>query len=198
MIGKLSGKVFCSGDNAIVDVAGVGYLVYCSTKNLANFVDGEYYQLFIETHVREDHIHLYGFLSIAEKNIFNMLLSVNGVGPRMALAILSVLNNEQIVVAICNQDKAMFQTISGIGPKLAARIIVELKDKIAKISVVENGNTNVIAINNGVVIDAISALTNLGINRAEAQNLVSNILATQPDLSIDELIKLALQTRHSH
>jgi Holliday junction DNA helicase RuvA len=92
----------------------------------------------------------------------------------------------------------MFQTISGIGPKLAARIIVELKDKIAKISIVENGNTNVIAINNGVVIDAISALTNLGINRAEAQNLVSNILVTQPELSIDELIKLALQTRHNH
>jgi Holliday junction DNA helicase RuvA len=195
MIGKLKGRIdSCFDDHAIVDVNGVGYLVYCSAKSLHKLTEGDFCQLFIDTHVREDHIHLYGFLSLEEKGFFNILQSVNGIGTRMALSILSHLTPGQISIAVAQKDKGSFRAVSGVGPKLAERILIELKDKVGANSTNNLSNLSTLNIGN-ITSDAISALTNLGINRIEAQNSVSAIFSKNPDILIDELIRLALKER---
>lgn len=196
MIGKLKGKIdACFNDYVIIDVSGVGYLVYCSSKTLNKLVVNEFCQLFIETHVREDHINLYGFLSLEEKAFFNLLQSVNGIGTRMALAILSNLSPEQIQSAIARRDKEAFKAISGVGLKLAERIIIELKDKaltnFTNNLTMDNNDTDLAKISS----DATLVLTSLGIGKTEAQNLVQGIIAENSNLSINELIKLALKAR---
>ncbi|WP_341749870.1 Holliday junction branch migration protein RuvA [Candidatus Tisiphia endosymbiont of Sialis lutaria] len=199
MIGKLKGTIdACFNDYVIIDVNGVGYLVYCSSKTLNKLVVNEFCQLFIETHVREDHINLYSFLSLEEKFVFNLLQSVNGIGTRMALAILSNLSPEQIQSAIARRDKEAFKAVSGVGLKLAERIIIELKDKA-----LTNLTTNLPIDKNDsdlskISSDATLVLTSLGVNRTEAHNLVQEIIAKDPDLSINELIKLALKARSSN
>ncbi|MCC8416098.1 MAG: Holliday junction branch migration protein RuvA [Rickettsia endosymbiont of Gnoriste bilineata] len=199
MIGKPKGTIdACFNDYVIIDVNGVGYLVYCSSKTLNKLVVNEFCQLFIETHVREDHINLYGFLSLEEKFVFNLLQSVNGIGTRMALAILSNLSPEQIQSAIARRDKEAFKAVSGVGLKLAERIIIELKDKA-----LTNLTTNLPIDKNDsdlskISSDATLVLTSLGVNRTEAHNLVQEIIAKDPDLSINELIKLALKARSSN
>jgi Holliday junction DNA helicase RuvA len=196
MIGKLSGKIDSFlDDHLIIDVGGVGYLVFCSGKTRHKLQLGEFCQLFIETHVREDHINLYGFLSLIEKQVFNLLLAVNGIGPRMAINILSSLSPEEIELAIGNRDKELFKSISGVGQKLAERIIIELKDKVSIYPKGSTDITNLISGKSSDAADAISALINLGINRIEAQNSINAILVKMPDASIDELIKLSLKTR---
>ncbi|WP_341747724.1 Holliday junction branch migration protein RuvA [Candidatus Tisiphia endosymbiont of Dascillus cervinus] len=199
MIGKLKGKIdACFNDYVIIDVSGVGYLVYCSSKTLNKLVVNEFCQLFIETHVREDHINLYGFLSLEEKAFFNLLQSVNGIGTRMALAILSNLSPEQIQSAIARRDKEAFKAISGVGLKLAERIIIELKDKaltnFTNNLTMDNNDTELAKISS----DATLVLTSLGIGKTEAQNLVQGIIAENSNLSINELIKLALKARGSN
>lgn len=199
MIGKLKGKIdACFYDYVIIDVSGVGYLVYCSSKTLNKLVVNEFCQLFIETHVREDHINLYGFLSLEEKAFFNLLQSVNGIGTRMALAILSNLSPEQIQSAIARRDKEAFKAISGVGLKLAERIIIELKDKaltnFTNNLTMDNNDTDLAKISS----DAALVLTSLGIGKTEAQNLVQGIIAENSNLSINELIKLALKARGSN
>ncbi|MGI4776294.1 MAG: Holliday junction branch migration protein RuvA [Janthinobacterium lividum] len=196
MIGKLYGQVdSCFEDYAIINVQGVGYLVHCSAKTLHKLINDSFCKLFIETHVREDHINLYGFLAIEEKGCFNILQSVNGIGPRMALTILSHLSPTEIGNAVAAKDKEIFRAISGVGPKMAERILIELKDKlsstIASFSTVGiSGSQNSVLVN-----DAISALTNLGINRIDVQNSVTNIINSNPEISINELIRLALKER---
>ena len=202
MIGKLSGRVDSQGDDyVIIDVNGVGYLVYASVKTLAKLTEGETYKLFIETHVREDHIHLYGFLSIEEKSFFNLLQSVNGIGTRMALSILSSLTPIDIQIAINNEDKNIFKAISGVGAKLAERIVLELKDKIAKIassSAVIKDSLNIKKITPIASNEVIKALVNLGFSRFEAQNVVQEIITKNPEISIDELIRTALKNRNAN
>lgn len=194
MIGKLKGKVdSCFSDYVIIDVNGVGYLVYCSNITLSKLAINEFCQLFIETHVREDHINLYGFLSLEEKNFFNTLQSVNGIGTRMSLAILSALSPEQIQTAIARRDKDAFKVISGVGNKLAERIIVELKDKM--LGSIEASNLAIDTSNRNLASDAILALTSLGISKNEAQNLVQDTIANNHDISLNDLIKQALKAR---
>lgn len=201
MIGKLNGKIdSCFSDYVIIDISGVGYLVYCSSRTLNQLVVNENCQLFIETHVREDHINLYGFLSMEEKNFFNLLQSVNGIGTRMALSILSGLSLQQIQSAIAKRDKDVFKSVSGVGLKLAERIIIELKNKIPS-NVMDDSNSIVDRNDlesDGVASDAVLALLGLGLNRAEAQNLVQGVIAKNPDVSIDQLITLALKMRGSN
>jgi holliday junction DNA helicase RuvA len=198
MIGKLRGKIdSCFEDYVIIDVGGIGYQVYCSTSNLHRLIVGEFCQLFIETHVREDHIHLYGFLTVEEKSCFNLLQLVSGIGARMALAILSALSPNQIAIAVSMKDKEVFRSISGVGHKLAERILIELKDKITINNIYDFSTSNNVSAN-PIAFDAISALTNLGINRLEAQNSVSTILGQNQEISIDELIRLAIKERGSN
>src|SRR5688572_4636847 len=135
MIGKLTGRVDdVAEDHAILDVGGVGYLIFASAKTLGQLVSGQAASLRIETHVREDHFHLYGFTSEAERAWFKTLNTVQGVGVKMALAILSVFTPDQLLTAIGAQDKKAFTTVSGVGPKLAERIVTELKSTVAKMS----------------------------------------------------------------
>ena len=197
MIGKLKGIIdSCYHDHVIIDVGGVGYLVFCSSKTLANLTPGDSVMLLIETHVREDHIHLYGFYSSEEKSSFILLQSVKGVGTRMSLAILSTLSPDEISYALATKDTTAFSRVSGVGKKLAERIITELKDKyssnyISEIPITSSAGKDS-SINN-IAIDSISALVALGVNKAEAQNRVNTLLAQDRNISLNELIKLALK-----
>lgn len=192
MIGKLKGVVdSCYNDHAIIDVSGIGYFVFCSSKTLANLDLGSTVVLLIETHVREDHIHLYGFYSAEEKSTFSLLQSVKGVGTKMALAILSTLTPEEVSYALATKDTTSFSRVSGVGKKLAERIVTELKDKYASGYVMEQSVTKSTLGNNG--IDAISALVSLGVNKVDAQNRISALLAQNKNSSLNDLVKAALK-----
>src|SRR5262245_52430781 len=136
MIAKLTGVIDSKGaDAAIVDVGGVGYQVFCSARSLNRLpAAGGAISLFIETHVREDHIHLYGFIDAAEREWFRLLTTVQGVGAKLALAILGVLSSGDLTQAILVQDKTSLTRASGVGPELAARIVAELQDKVGGIA----------------------------------------------------------------
>src|SRR5215469_1609121 len=118
-------------DAAVIDVGGVGYLAFCSTRTVGRLPPpGSPVRLLIETHVREDHIHLYGFIDAAERDWFRLLTTVQGVGARLALSILSAVAPEKLGLAILAQDKAVLAQAEGVGPRLAARIVNELRDKV--------------------------------------------------------------------
>ncbi len=182
MIAKLTGLIDSSGAGwAVVDVSGVGYLVRCSGRALVALPGpGEPVSMFIETHVREDHIHLYGFPEAAERDWFNLLSTVQGVGARMALAILSVLTPGDLIQAIAAQDKRALTRANGVGPKLAARVVTELKDKAGQFALGPAGALAGAAASNGgagaapLSEDAISALVNLGYQRGEAFGAVAH------------------------
>lgn len=183
MIAKLKGLVDATGEDwAVVDVGGVGYLVFCSAKTLARLpAVGEATQLFVETHVREDHIHLYGFTDAAEREWFRLLLTVQGVGSKVALALLSALAPEDLSRAIAAGDKAMLSRAQGVGPKLAARLVTELKDKAAGMATAafpaSAGGSPVAPLAAGPLEDAVSALVNLGYRRLEAHAAVVKVAA---------------------
>jgi Holliday junction DNA helicase RuvA len=193
MIGKLTGKVDSYfEDHIILDVSGVGYLVYCSQKIISSVVIGQEISLIIHTHVREDLIHLYGFASPIEKQYFNALQIVNGIGAKLALLILSQISFDMIYNAVQQKNKDIFKQISGVGPKLAERMIIELKDKLPYILTTSNNQSSS---NLNYTSDAIAALVNLGISRSEAQNLVSSVLQNHPELETSDLITFALRNR---
>ncbi|GAC1549846.1 MAG: Holliday junction branch migration protein RuvA [Beijerinckiaceae bacterium] len=180
MIGKLSGIIDSYGeDHVILDVQGVGYLVQCSTRTLQRLpARGEAASFAIETQVREDAIRLFGFTSDAERDWFRLLQSVQGVGAKVALALLGILSAGELATAIGTQDKASVARAPGVGPKLAARIVAELKDKAPVLAAVDP----VVARLSGEeeakraprpVQDAISALVNLGYGRPQAAAAVA-------------------------
>lgn len=203
MIAKLTGVVDGSGlDSAVIDVAGVGYLIFASKRTLSALPSqGEVASLLIETHVREDHIHLYGFLDAAERDWFGLLCTVQGVGARVALAILSVLTPERLVQAIAAQDKSALTQASGVGPKVAGRIVSELKDKAGSIALgpaaaalggspIDGTGTP----GGGVSEDAVSALVNLGYRRAEAFGAVARAAGQLGgEASVEALIRVGLK-----
>ncbi len=136
MIAKLTGLIDSTdGEGAVLDVGGVGYLVFCSARTLARLpARGMPASLLIETHVREDHIHLYGFADAGERDWFRLLTTVQGVGARLALAVLSVLGPDDLARAIAAADRASLARAPGVGPKLAGRIAAELKDKVGAVA----------------------------------------------------------------
>lgn len=199
MIGKLKGLVDWVGeDQAILDVGGVGYLVTCSGRTLGRLVRGEAASLLVETTVREDRIVLFGFRDSAERDWFRLLLTVQGVGSKVALAILTALSVDQLVQAVAAQDKKPLGQASGVGPKLAARIVAELKDKVGGIAL---GAGAAGAAKGGAAMpampglapslaDAVSALVNLGYGRAEALGAVAKAAAKAgPEAAVEALIK---------
>ena len=201
MIGKLTGLVDSTGDDwALIEVGGVGYVVFCSRRTLGQ-IQGlrEPASLLVETHVREDHIHLYGFAERSERDWFLLLGKVQGVGAKMALAILSVLSPEQLAQAIAAQDKATLTRADGVGPKIAGRITAELKDKAGGIALgpvaLAGGNGEAAAATMaGNAEDAVSALVNLGYRRVEAFGAVAKASRTLGDeASIESLIRVGLQ-----
>ncbi len=196
MIARLKGIVDEIGDDwAIIDVGGVGYFVYCPGKTLQGLPKiGESVVLHIETHVREDHIHLYGFLTGGEKEWFGRLQSVQGVGAKVALAILSVLSPAEVAQAIAAQDKTMIGRASGVGPKLATRIVIELKDKVTAFAGFEAVPGAPRTAGGSAAADAVSALVNLGYRQADAMGAVARVnRAHGGEASLDALIRGGLK-----
>jgi Holliday junction DNA helicase RuvA len=200
MIAKLSGlldsvaETFC-----ILDVNGVGYQVFCSARTLRNLPrPGEALRLHIETHVREEHIHLFGFVSEAERSCFNLLQTVQGVGAKVALGILSTLAPDELFRAIASADKTSLNRCDGVGPKLAVRLITELKDKVGGIALgpvasAAPADTPTEGAN-GPVADALSALVNLGYKRADAFGAVTTAARNLGDkANVQQLIPAALK-----
>jgi len=176
MIAKLAGVIDQIGpEAAVIDVGGVGYLAFCSTRTISRLpVVGAPASLLIETHVREDHIHLYGFLDAAERDWFRQLTTVQGVGARLALAILSVVTPEQLGPAILAHDKAALMRADGVGARLAARIVNELHDKVGGAAAeVTLPTTTAPDADASPAADAVSALVNLGYRRSEAFGAVA-------------------------
>ena len=200
MIARLTGILAVQGDDrAVIDVGGVGYLVFCSGRTLGRLpAIGGTVQLEIETHVREDHIHLYGFLDGAEHDWFRLLTTVQGVGSRVALAVLSVLSPDELTRAIASGDKTAVSRANGVGPKLAGRIVLELKDKLGGIAL---GAAATMGKGRGAIpapatadADAVSALVNLGYGRSEAFAAVARAGSRLGDgAALADLIRAGLE-----
>ncbi|KEZ19273.1 Holliday junction ATP-dependent DNA helicase RuvA [Sphingobium yanoikuyae] len=197
MIAKLKGRLDSTGiDHAIIDVGGVGYLVGASSRTLAALGPvGEAVTIHTEMLVAEDSIRLVGFARAEERDWYRLLTHVQGVGSRVALAILSALEPLELHRAIMMGDKAMIARANGVGPKLAQRIVNELKDKIGAAPAGAPGMPGVVALPTGsFAADALSALQNLGFKPAEASGAVA---AAEEELgngaSLDTLVRLALR-----
>lgn len=200
MIGKLKGTVDEIGDDHIViDVHGVGYVAHCSTRTLASANTDEALVLFIETYVREDQLRLFGFGTMLEREWFRLLQSVQGVGAKVALAILSTLTPSDLANAIALQDKAMVARAPGIGPKVAQRIVTELKNKAPALAGDAVGAIGLKqelgeGVASGPISDAVSALSNLGYSRDQAANAVAAAMKTAgEDSDSATLIRLGLK-----
>ena len=202
MIAKLKGLIDSVGDDwAVVDCGGVGYLVSCSSRTLARLQAGTAATLVVETHVREDAIALYGFLESGERDWFRLLTTVQGVGARVALSILSVAAPEQLLQIIAAQDKAGLTRAAGVGPKLALRILTELKDKAGKIALggfapglAAIASAAPLPAMSGRLEDAVSALVNLGYRRLEAFQAVGEAARDLPEeADAATLIRAALK-----
>ncbi len=185
MIARLAGTLesVSAAEGLVIDVSGVGYQVFCSGRTAARIGGkGDRVALLIDTHVREDHIHLYGFCDRLEQEWFRLLTSVQGVGARVGMAILSACPPEQLATAIAAGDAAFLRQAEGVGPKLAARIVTELKDKAGKIGVAPAipataGKVAAGAGPQGLQEDAVLALMGLGYNRGIAYSAVMKACA---------------------
>lgn len=196
MIASLKGLVQAVGaDHAVIDVAGVGYLVQASSRALATLEPGAATLLLVETQVREDAITLFGFASATERDWFRLLTGVQGVGGRLALAILGTLAPDEIARAVTLDDRAMIARAPGVGPRLAARIATELKGKapaVTGLAAAGGGAPNVTPAA-GAAADAVSALENLGFRAPEAARAVAQAQQDLGDLPTAALIREALK-----
>ncbi len=196
MIGYIKGKVTDITDNAIVlEKDGIGFFIYTSQLVIANLsMNQETVTIYTHMHVREDEISLFGFLSKEELEMFRMLLTVNGVGPKAALSILSVLSVPDLICAIVSGDTSSIKKANGIGAKGAGRIIMELKDKVSLDTVgdtLQNDTTN-ISVSDGAVMNAVLALTSLGYSESESRNAIGKV-AGYETMTTEELLKHALR-----
>jgi Holliday junction DNA helicase RuvA len=194
MIAHLKGSLTSAGiDHAVIEVAGVGYLVGASSRTLSSLGPvGTAAMLHTEMLVGEDFIRLVGFASADERDWFRLLTGVQGVGARVALAILSVLAPDELAAAVSRQDKAMVARANGVGPKLAERIVRELKDRVGTVALGVGGAAP--AASGGVSGDALSALANLGFRPAEAASAVKAAEdALGPGATLDSLVREALR-----
>ncbi|MFC1916373.1 Holliday junction branch migration protein RuvA [Chloroflexota bacterium] len=189
MISSLHGKVESLGsDWAIINVGGIGFQVYMPTSTLSTLgAIGKEVQLYTHFHLREDNATLYGFASAEELTLFQTLIGVSGLGPKMALAMLSGMSVEQLVTAIATGSTDLLTVIPGIGKKVASRIVLELKEKIGA-GWITTPATQLAQENT----DVLAALTSLGYSAAEATRAIAT-LPTTTDLSLEEKIKLALE-----
>ena len=201
MIGKLTGKVDSVGpDWVILDVGGVGYVVHCSSRTLGRLPKaGEIARLSIETHVREDRIQLFGFMADLEREWFRLLNTVQGVGTKVALAVLSTLEASDLATAIALQDKAAVSRAPGVGPKVAVRIVTELKDRAPLFADVDPGLARFageVAEARGPrpARDAVSALVNLGYAAPQASAAIAAAMkAAGDDATTERLIRAGLK-----
>ncbi|MFC1870257.1 Holliday junction branch migration protein RuvA [Chloroflexota bacterium] len=187
MIASLNGAPESLGSNwAVINVGGIGFQVYMPTSTLSTLRTGQAVKLYTHLHLREDNVTLYGFGSADELGLFQTLLGVTGLGPRLALAMLSAMDAEKLMMAIATGSADLLTMVPGIGKKVASRIILELKEKIGAGWIT---TTAELAQENAEVI---AALTSLGYSTAEASRAVAT-LPPSSDLILEEKIKLALQ-----
>jgi len=194
MIARLKGLLDGTGaDSAVIDVGGVGYLVFASTRTLAQLgAIGDEVVLHTEMLVAEDSIRLVGFASAGERDWFRLLVSVQGVGAKVALAILSALSADEVHRAVASGDSAMISRAQGVGPKLAQRIVNELKDKAGGVALGPAGTAVQAAGSHAQ--DAASALINLGFRPVEASAAVAKAESELgPEASLDQLVRTALK-----
>ena len=185
MIAKLKGKIEYLRDNyAVVDVGGVGYKVFVSAFTMGKIASEKEVSFFIHTYVREDILTLYGFPTLAELEMFELLLSVSGIGPKAAMGILSIADPKTIRTAIINEDPAILTKVSGVGKRTAERVIVELKNKVADLTVGEKEEA--IADN-----DALEALASMGYSVTEAREALKHVSKDVKD--VGERVKMALK-----
>ena len=217
MIGRLRGRVdYKAQDHFLLDVNGVGYLVFCSERTLANIpTNGEFTTIYTDLLVREDLMQLFGFVSQVEKEWYRLLISVQGVGAKASLAILSALGEDGVSRAIALGDWTSIKAAKGIGPKTAQRVVNELKDKAAHvmsivpievgggkkeigdediIEVIDNQASNDLSLSNkSAQADALSALQNLGYTPGDSATAVAKVLHESSDVSTEELIRASLK-----
>jgi Holliday junction DNA helicase RuvA len=185
MIGFLSGKVIQKGsDKIIVDVNGVGYVVYLTEFGMEQCTEGDDVNINIYTHVREQEITLYGFFQSDEQEIFELLISVSGIGPKAGLKILAVADVQTITLAIANEDTAILTKVSGIGPKIAKKVVNELSGKV--VAPVDAAVGDALAQS-----DAIDALKSMGYSVAEARNAIEGAPKDMTD--VGDIVKFALK-----
>lgn len=176
--------------DVVIDCNGVGYLLNISLHTFSQIPDNEALKLFTHLIVREDSHTLFGFSSIAEREIFRLLISVSGIGANTARTMLSSLSPQQVKEAIAHGDVALIQSIKGIGAKTAARVILDLKDKVLKVYDIDEVSVNK---NNTNKDEALSALEVLGFAKKQSERIVDKIVSQQPDASVETIIKEALK-----
>lgn len=195
MIGKLTGIVDSLGDDhAILDVNGVGYLVSCPSSTLSKLVAGNTASLMIETRVTDETIKLYGFSSAEEREWFRLLQTVQNVGARVALNVLSALSSRDLERALALGDKAAIGRAQGVGPKLALRIVTELKDKAPAMMLRGHGDETVAhAAPRGPEADAVAALVGLGYSPSQASEVVARVARDLGNVAVEVLIRECLR-----
>jgi len=177
-------------DSAIVEVNGIGFEIFISsTTYLALPEEGSDITLYLHTYVREDAISLYGFYTPVERLLFKLLISVSGIGPKVARNILSNIQINDFISAIVSKDLARLSAVQGLGKKTAEKLILELKEKIGdlQVSSYNTGNKHI------VLSDAVSALVNLGYKQQQSREVVEEVLKETTSLSIEDVIKLSLK-----
>ena len=191
MITHIQGKlVEKNPTDVVIDCNGVGYVLNISLHTYSQIPDGEHLKLFTHLQVKEDSHTLFGFSSLAEREIFRLLISVSGIGANIARTMLSSLTPKQVREGIALGDVALIQSIKGIGAKTAQRVIIELKDKVLKIYDIDEvsvskGNTS--------KDEALSALEVLGFVKKQAERVIDKIIMSQPDATVETIIKQALK-----
>jgi Holliday junction DNA helicase RuvA len=196
MIGKLNGRIdSVNEDNCILDVNGVGYVVYCPSRILLSLQLGQSKSLVTHLLVKEDQLTLFGFNDKEEKDCFLNLQTVQGVGAKMALSVLNALSPAKISLALLSDDESAFKQISGIGSKLASRIINELKGKAHLFSSSEtNFSPSQANCKNdaSILADALSALSNLGFSKSETYPIINKLYADNENIAFDDLLRHTL------
>ncbi|BDQ03793.1 Holliday junction branch migration protein RuvA [Ignavibacterium sp.] len=188
MIGYLRGKIISAKPTQIIlDVNGVGYLVNISISTFEKISDQNEISLFIHTHVREDALSLYGFYTEVEKEMFELLISISGIGPKVALSILSGISVDELQNAIQTENVSRLVSVPGVGRKTAERVVLELKSKVGFIET---------AVTKGfdytIKQEAVLALSTLGYNQKVAEKIVRELLNENPKLSLEDLIRKSL------
>ena len=191
MITHIKGRlVEKSPTSVVIECNGIGYMINISLNTFSQIPDNENLKLFTHLQVKEDSHTLYGFFSIKERQIFRLLISVNGIGPSIARTMLSSISPDQIIDAISRENVSLIQSVKGIGLKTAQRVIIDLHDKILKVYELDEGFASS---NNTNKEEALSALEVLGINKKSSERLVDQIILDNPDVSVEDIIKSTLK-----
>ena len=191
MITHIKGRlVEKSPTSVVIECNGIGYIINISLNTFSQIPDNENLKLFTHLQVKEDSHTLYGFFTIKERQIFRLLISVNGIGPSIARTMLSSISPDQIIDAISRENVSLIQSVKGIGSKTAQRVIIDLHDKILKVYELDEGFASS---NNTNKEEALSALEVLGINKKSSERLVDQIVLDNPDVSVEDIIKETLK-----